>query len=98
MDEIFSLAEKFVFINAACYPAARLLPHGENAHCTVRPGVWWEKILQSVMFNYPDVMYCFLVEYFYLDVVKKKSVFFRYLVILMVLQGAYNWILQLCQY
>ena len=75
VDEIFSLAEKFVFINAACYPAARLLPNGENAHCTVRPGVWWEKILQSVMFNYPDVMYCFLVEYFYLDVVKKKRIF-----------------------
>ena len=75
VDEIFSLAKKFVFINVSCYPAERLLPNGENAHCTVRPGVWWEKILQSVILDYPDVMYCFLVEYFYLDVVKRKRIF-----------------------
>ena len=75
VDEIFSLAKKFVFINVACYPADRLLPNGENAHCTIRPGVWWEKILQSIILDYPDVMYCFLVEYFYFDVVQKKRIF-----------------------
>jgi len=75
IDEIFGLAGKFVFINIACYQAKRSLPNGENAHCTIRPGVWWDKILQSVVSNHPDVKYCCLVEYHYLDVVEKKHVF-----------------------
>ena len=75
IEEIFSLAREFVFINVACFPAERSLSDGENAHCTIRPGVWWEKMLQPVMLNYSDVKYCFLVEYFYIDVVGKKRIF-----------------------
>ncbi|HIC01005.1 TPA: tetratricopeptide repeat protein [Candidatus Poribacteria bacterium] len=75
IDEIFGLAKKCVFATIACFVAQRLLPNGENAHCTIRPGVWWNKILQSVTPNYPDVKYWFLVEYLYLDIVGEKRVF-----------------------
>lgn len=42
--EIFSMARKFVFASVACHPAVKRLPNGENAHCTVRPPAFWEKL------------------------------------------------------
>ena len=35
--EMYRYASKFAFINAACYPAKKSLPNGENAHCIVDP-------------------------------------------------------------
>ena len=75
IDEIFGLAKECVFATIACFNAQRFLPNGESVHCTIRPGVWWNKILQSITPSYPEVKYCFLVEYPYLDVVGEKSVF-----------------------
>jgi len=45
--EIFSYAERFVYLAIACFPAAKLLPNGENAHCTVRPPEWWRGMLEE---------------------------------------------------
>ena len=61
--EIFSLAEKFVFANVACYPAKKRLANGENAHCTVRPRAWWEQLLKRVSSRFPDVRYYFLLDF-----------------------------------
>jgi hypothetical protein len=36
VGELFGYARLFVFANVACYPAAKKLPNGENAHCTIR--------------------------------------------------------------
>ena len=47
MKEIFEMAQKFVYLNIAMYPAITVLPNGENAHCTLKPKEWWnEKIFK----------------------------------------------------
>ena len=46
LERIISKANKYVFINLACYPAVALLPDGKNAHINVNNPKWWyEKIL-----------------------------------------------------
>lgn len=47
LDDLFTLADKFVFINVSTRPAGRKLPNGENAHCTVKPHSWWENIIEG---------------------------------------------------
>ena len=44
VGELFGYARLFVFANVACYPAAKKLPNGENAHCTIRPVEFWKEI------------------------------------------------------
>ena len=48
IDEIFSLASRFVFANVACYPARKRLPTGENAHCTIKPVEWWRELIERI--------------------------------------------------
>lgn len=57
IDEIFSYADKFVFANVACYPAAKRLPSGENAHCTIRPVEWWARLLKEVTSRHPQLQW-----------------------------------------
>lgn len=63
LDTIFSYAEKFVFATAACYPAKKMLPNGENAHITIRPPAWWQKILEIVAVRHPKVLFEIHVQY-----------------------------------
>jgi len=53
--ELFSLAEKLLIVNVACYPARALLPNGENAHVTVRPPHWWKGMFDSAAVEFPEV-------------------------------------------
>lgn len=53
LDEMFSYARKFVFVNVACFPAFKRLPNGENAHCTVNNRVWWNRVIETVAAKYP---------------------------------------------
>lgn len=53
--ELFSLANKLLIINVACYKAAALLPNGENAHITIRSPHWWKGAIDTVSSNYPNV-------------------------------------------
>jgi len=46
LDEIFGYAQRFVYLNVACFPARKTLPNGENAHITVRPPQWWHELVQ----------------------------------------------------
>ncbi len=41
LDELFSLCTGFLYVVAACFPARKHLPDGQNAHCTVMPPEWW---------------------------------------------------------
>ncbi len=41
LEEQFRYARRFVFGNIASYPADKILPNGENAHCTIQPLEWW---------------------------------------------------------
>ena len=59
--ELYSLAERLVIVNVACYAARALLPNGENAHITVRPPFWWRGFFDSIAAEFPDVsvqLYC----------------------------------------
>jgi len=57
LEEIFSYANRFVFVNIACFPAKKHLPNGENAHCTIRSIDWWNEQLQQVSARYPSVLW-----------------------------------------
>ena len=46
-DQIFSRADKFVFLGIATSPAEAVLPNGDNAHCTVEPIEWWEEMVHK---------------------------------------------------
>lgn len=57
LHELFSRAKRFVYAVAACYPARKTLPNGENAHCTVRPPEWWSDQFQRVALSHPGVQW-----------------------------------------
>lgn len=57
LDEIFSYAERFVFVNIACYKANKILPSGENAHCTIKPLEWWQEIIENTSRKYPEILW-----------------------------------------
>lgn len=67
IDEIFSYATKLVVINVACYPAAALLPNGENAHITVRNPHWWKAQVDQIALNYPDISVLLIASTAYLQ-------------------------------
>jgi len=62
VDEMFGLANKFVFANVASYPARKTLPTGENAHATQRPAGWWTGLLEQVARRHPGTQYHFEIE------------------------------------
>lgn len=55
LHHLFSLAGKFVYAVAACYPAKKILPDGSNAHCTIRTPEWWAGQMRLVARAYPGV-------------------------------------------
>jgi len=55
LDEIFSFAQKLVFLQIACYPALKFLPNGENAHATVRTPSWWYAKIEPHWHARPDL-------------------------------------------
>jgi len=42
-EEIYSKAEKFVYLGICKSPALAILPDGRNAHVTQKPIEWWEE-------------------------------------------------------
>jgi hypothetical protein len=60
--EMFEFATKFLFVNIACYPAAKRLPNGENAHCTIKPPAWWEALFRKIGKARPNVRWYAAVE------------------------------------
>jgi hypothetical protein len=57
VHEIFSYAERFVYLAIACYPANKRLPNGENAHCTIQPVEWWRAAIQRAAATRPGVIW-----------------------------------------
>ena len=55
LGELFSLAQKLLIINVACYEASALLPNGENAHITVRGPDWWKGAVDTISSFHPNV-------------------------------------------
>lgn len=59
--KLFSLATRGVFANVAAYPAAKKLPNGENAHCTVEKAPFWQQLFADVGAEFPGIDYCVIV-------------------------------------
>ena len=55
VDELFSLSNRILLINVACYKAAATLPTGENAHITIRNPHWWKGVIDAISVNYEEV-------------------------------------------
>lgn len=55
LDKLFQHARCFVYAVAACYPAKKLLPDGQNAHCTVQPPEWWREQLEGAAHRHPGI-------------------------------------------
>jgi hypothetical protein len=48
IEELFKLANKFVFIVIACYHAKKTLPDGRNVHLCVKSANEWKKIIRDI--------------------------------------------------
>jgi len=59
---LFERARLGVFANIACYPARKILPNGENAHCTIEEASWWMGIFRAAAQEFPGVAYQVLVS------------------------------------
>ena len=57
LDELFGLAQRFVYLSVAGHPARKRLPNGENAHCTVQPLHWWRDLVLARSSSRPDVLW-----------------------------------------
>mgnify|MGYP006158242281 FL=1 len=72
--DIFSYSSKLVIINAACYPANKVLPNKNNAHTTQRNAFWWKGMIDSVANLFPDINYTLIASTTYKDVTLFDSV------------------------
>ncbi|MEZ5932251.1 MAG: hypothetical protein R3F54_09910 [Alphaproteobacteria bacterium] len=57
LDDIFAHAGRFVYVVAACFPAKKTLPNGENAHVTIQPPAWWKSQMESAAARHPGVQW-----------------------------------------
>ena len=55
IEELFRLANKFVFIVIACYPAKKKLPDGRNVHLSIKTVDEWKKIITEIKLKFSDV-------------------------------------------
>lgn len=62
LGDIFSYANRFVFLNVSTRPAGRLLPNGENAHCTVKPHKWWKELIAPFFYEHKKKLGGFIVH------------------------------------
>ena len=60
IDEMFAMANRFVYANIACFPAVKNLPNGQNAHCTVKSPDWWAGLIHSAAMRHLDISYRFV--------------------------------------
>jgi hypothetical protein len=62
LDDLFAAAERFVYAVAACYPARKVLPNGENAHITLQAPTWWKGQLELAARRHPGVRWVLCTE------------------------------------
>ncbi len=55
LDEMFRAARRFVYVVAACYPARKSLPNGENAHVTLQAPSWWKLQMEMAARRNPGI-------------------------------------------
>ena len=55
IKELFKLANKFVFIVIACYPAIKTLPDGRNVHLCLKSANDWKKIIKDIKLKFSNI-------------------------------------------
>lgn len=55
LRDIGDYAEKFIFLSISTKKAKKFLPDGQNAHVTVKPSEWWDRILDDMFQDRPDL-------------------------------------------
>ena len=55
IEELFKLANKFVFIVIACYPAKKTLPDGRNVHLCIKSANDWKKIIKDIRPKFSNI-------------------------------------------
>ena len=55
IEELFKLANKFVFIVIACYPAKKTLPDGRNVHLCLKSANDWKKIIKDIRPKFSNI-------------------------------------------
>ena len=55
IEELFKLANKFVFIVIACYPAKKTLPDGRNVHLCIKSVNDWKKIISDIRPKFSNI-------------------------------------------
>ena len=55
IEELFKLANKFVFIVIACYPAKKTLPDGRNVHLSLKTAIEWKQIIKNIKEKYSEI-------------------------------------------
>ena len=55
IKELFKLANKFVFIVIACYPAIKTLPDGRNVHLCLKSANDWKKIITDIRKKFSNI-------------------------------------------
>ena len=57
LDDLFSRANRFVYINVSTNPAAKTFSDGSNVHCNLRSREEWQKIFDSYIEKYNVIGY-----------------------------------------
>jgi len=55
IEELFKLANKFVFIVIACYPAKKTLPDGRNVHLCLKSANDWKNIIKEIRPKFSNI-------------------------------------------
>ena len=55
IEELFKLANKFVFIVIACYPAKKTLPDGRNVHLCIKSANEWKMIIKDIRTKFSNI-------------------------------------------
>ena len=55
IEALFKLANKFVFIVIACYPAKKTLPDGRNVHLCIKSVDEWKKIIKDIRLKFINI-------------------------------------------
>ena len=55
IDDIFSLAKKFVYFVIAIYPASKFFENGENIHLCLKSKEEWSNIFENFNEKYPNI-------------------------------------------
>ena len=59
LRECFGLADLFLYMNIASYPARKQLPNGWNAHVTIQSPDWWRQRIEQAAQGWGGIAYAF---------------------------------------